>query len=65
MIEVRKRRGKRGASPRGQFEETKAVALTIIEERRAAERKKTEALRAVRLAKESRPSQRRPNDGLA
>jgi len=45
------KRRPRGASPRGQFEQSKNVAYAIIDERRDAERRKTERLKAARLEK--------------
>lgn len=39
----------RGSSPRGEFEQSKAVATAMIEDQRAADRLKTESLRAARL----------------
>jgi hypothetical protein len=52
--EAAKRRRPKGASPHGQFEETKAVAWALIEMRKEAERRKTEALRTARLAQGSK-----------
>jgi hypothetical protein len=49
-----KRRRPKGASPHGQFEETKAVAWALIEMSKEAEHRKTEALRAARLAQEAK-----------
>jgi hypothetical protein len=52
--EAAKSRRTKGASPHGQFEETKAVAWALIEMSKEAERQKTEALRAARLAQGSK-----------
>lgn len=52
--EAAKRRRPKGASPYGQFEETKAVAWALIAMSKEAERRKTEALRAARLAQGSK-----------
>jgi hypothetical protein len=52
MWEVKKRKRRmRGPSPYGDFESSKATAKSIAEEERAATRKKSEALKAQRLAR--------------
>lgn len=52
MTNERPKRRPRGASPRGDFETAKASATNSEEERIAANRDKTKALQAARLAKE-------------
>lgn len=52
MTEERPKRRPRGASPRGDFETAKASATNSEDERIAANREKTKALQAARLAKE-------------
>jgi hypothetical protein len=60
MMEEKKRRP-RGESPRGNFEAAKVFATTSEEERVAAAKKKTEALRAARLSQGVPPkSQQNP-----
>ncbi len=48
MTEPKPKRRPRGASPRGNFEEAKQIALSIIQEIKESERKKTDALRQAR-----------------
>lgn len=52
MTEEPRKRRIRGASPRGDFETAKASAMNSEDERMAANREKTRALRAARLTKE-------------
>jgi hypothetical protein len=58
-MEKVKRRPK-GASPRGNFEESKAYAVAEIEDKRNADKRKTEALRALRLGKGETGEPRKP-----
>lgn len=51
---------KRGSSPRGNFEQSKAVATTIVEAQRAADQLKTKNLRAARLRLNASPSDGAP-----
>ncbi|MDQ0323863.1 hypothetical protein QO002_006070 [Pararhizobium capsulatum DSM 1112] len=44
------KRRPRGASPRGEFEQSKTIAHEIIDERREADRRKSERLKSARLA---------------
>jgi hypothetical protein len=44
------KRRPRGPSPKGDFEQSKTVANAMIEEKREADRIKTQALRAARLS---------------
>jgi hypothetical protein len=46
----RKPRRKRGASARGNFDQSKAIAEESIRERREADARKTQRLRELRLA---------------
>jgi hypothetical protein len=55
------KRRPRGASPRGQFEQSKNVAHALIDERRDAERRKTERLKAARLEKMDMGSSQGPS----
>lgn len=43
------KRRPRGLSPRGDFESSKAVAVALIEEKRQADRVKTQTLKAARM----------------
>ena len=52
MTEERPKQRPRGPSPRGDFETAKASATNSEDERIAANREKTKALQAARLAKE-------------
>jgi len=52
---AKRSKSKRGPSPRGYFDETKATAVAIIEGRRRADREKTERLRGLRQS-HSKPS---------
>lgn len=49
-MEERKPRRRRGASPRGNFDQSKAIAEETIKERREADARKTQRLREMRLA---------------
>jgi hypothetical protein len=49
-MDDRKRRRKRGASARGNFDQSKAIAEQTIRERREADAHKTQRLRELRLA---------------
>lgn len=49
-MEERKPRRKRGPSPYGNFEQSKATAEETIRERREADQRKTQRLRELRLA---------------
>ena len=49
-MEERKPRRKRGSSPYGNFDQSKAIAEETIKERREADARKTQRLREMRLA---------------
>jgi hypothetical protein len=49
-MEERKPRRKRGPSPYGNFDQSKAIAEESIRERREADQRKTQRLRELRLA---------------
>jgi hypothetical protein len=50
-MEERKPRRKRGPSPYGNFDQSKAIAEETIRERREADARKTQRLRELRLGK--------------
>lgn len=49
-----KQKRKRGDSPRGNFEDSKREAIAVIEEKRDADRRKSESLKALRLLRDNR-----------
>lgn len=53
MDDIVETRRKRGLSPRGKFEESKQVAVAIIDANIEADRLKTRTLRALRLARQN------------
>ena len=50
QLEERKPKRKRGSSPYGNFDQSKAIAEETIRERREADARKTQRLRELRLA---------------
>jgi hypothetical protein len=55
MTEGKPKRRPRGASPRGNFERAKSVAMSSEEARIAANKQKTETLRRARLNRQQEP----------
>lgn len=55
MVEIEKSRRKRGLSPKGNFEESKRIAVAAIDAQRDADRQKSEVLRALRLSRDKVP----------
>jgi len=60
MDHIVKPRRKKGASPRGNFEQSKRIAVAAIDAEREAERQKSKTLKALRLARDKVPT--RPLD---
>jgi hypothetical protein len=52
MNKILKPRRKRGVSPRGDFEESKKFAAADSDEKRIADQKKSEVLKALRLSRD-------------
>ncbi len=55
------KRRPRGPSPKGDFEQSKTVATAMIEEKREADRIKTQALKAARLSAVGPTRNRQPD----
>lgn len=54
MPELNKTRRIRGSSPRGEFEQSKSVALDLIAREKTKERAKTEKLKALRIHRDGK-----------
>ena len=63
MVDDTQQRRSRGASAWGEFAVTKAVATDLTLTAQTEQRRKTEALRALRLAKQNGPADGVEEDG--